>query len=213
MNLLLLGLPGSGKGTFSEHLEKEKKMLHMSTGDLFRKNIDNKTKLGLDAKKYLESGKYVPDHITIDMVKDYIKKNNYFDNLIYDGFPRTVFQAQALDDFLIENNSKLDKVIYIDIQEEIVVNRLKNRLVCSKCQSIYNKKTKAPLKEGVCDFDGEKLLTRKDDLPENIAIRLQVYKEQTSPLLDYYNERIFNVNIGDHNIEEFIKTVYDGLKI
>ncbi|QGS52353.1 adenylate kinase [Spiroplasma tabanidicola] len=213
MNILLIGAPGSGKGTESELLSKEYNFTQLSTGDLFRTNISNKTKLGLKAQEYMTKGIYVPDDVTNDMVKDYLQTKN--SGLIFDGYPRTLDQAKALDQMLSDLNQKLDYVVHIDVKESVLLQRLSGRLVCEVCKRSFHKINRKPKVENVCDFDGGKLITREDDQEDKIKVRLKVYNEQTSPLINYYREQNKLVEV-DGNVKsaiDFHKELVEALKL
>ncbi|QBQ08119.1 adenylate kinase [Spiroplasma gladiatoris] len=197
MNILLIGAPGSGKGTESELLCEQNGFTQLSTGDLFRSNIANKTQLGLEAKNFMEQGLYVPDNITNGMVKEYLKTKN--SNLIFDGYPRTLDQAIELDKMLLEVNKKIDHVIYIDVNDSILLNRLTGRLVCEICKRSYHIVNRKPLNDGVCDFDYGKLITRPDDQEDKIKVRLQVYNDQTKPLIDFYLQQNKLIKVDGNN--------------
>jgi adenylate kinase len=184
MNIILLGAPGSGKGSTSEQLISRKGVTQLSTGDLFRKNIAEKTALGLEAQKFMNAGKYVPDEITNGMVEDYLQTNH--DNLVFDGFPRTRAQAEALDKMLEKLGTKIDKVIYLHVDEEVLFDRLTGRLICPKCKRSYHKITRKPQVEWICDFDGAELVTRPDDAPDKIATRIDEYNNLTATLINFY---------------------------
>lgn len=181
-NLIFMGQPGVGKGTVASLIAKNSELVHLSTGSIFRSEISNKTELGKKVEFYVNSGGYVPDEITNEIVKQAIlklkKENKYF---ILDGFPRTIAQAEFL-----KNIPDLNfKVIELTVPESIILERLSGRRVCTKCGTGYHIKFKPPIKEGVCDLDNEQLLIRNDDKPEKIINRLSIYNEQTKPLLSY----------------------------
>jgi adenylate kinase len=183
MKLVFFGAPGAGKGTIAKILNQKFGMPQISTGDLFRENIKNKTELGLKVSSILASGGLVPDEVTIELVRDRIKAADCKNGYILDGFPRTLVQAESW-----EKIAPIDKAIYFDISDEEVKTRLGGRRVCQKCGAIYHVKNNKPKKDGICDNDGEKLLIRPDDAVEAIANRLDVYHKQTEPLLAYYKK-------------------------
>jgi len=184
MNIVLLGYPGSGKGTQAKIVSGQLGLLHFSTGDIFREEIAKKTKLSLDTAGYISSGRLVPDRLVMELIKSRLATETR--GILFDGFPRTVEQAQALDDYFDSRSLAVDRVIFLDVPEKEVVSRLGARRTCEKCGMIFNLLTKAPVKEGFCDACGGKLLHRQDDKPEVIANRIMVYRDQTEPLLAYY---------------------------
>ncbi|AGR41594.1 adenylate kinase [Spiroplasma taiwanense] len=211
MNIILLGAPGSGKGTQSEFLCDKKNFIQLSTGDLFRTNILNKTKLGLEAQKYMNQGLLVPDLITNEMVKEYLERKH--DNLIFDGYPRTDDQAQQLDKMLLLLNSKIDLVIYIEIDESLLLERLTGRIVCSICKRSYHKVNRKPIRNGFCDFDNGTLITRPDDQEDKIKIRLEAYNTQTAPLIKFYENKLKIINANNLSSEEVYNKILGVLKI
>ncbi len=184
MNLVLLGYPGSGKGTQAKVLSEKFALFHISTGDIFREAITAKTHLGRQVAGYLSAGRLVPDALVLEVMKEKLATETR--GLLFDGFPRTVDQAQGLDDFFASRSQSIDAVIFLDVDEEAVVARLASRRNCPKCQKIYNLLTSPPANEGVCDACAEKLIQREDDKPEVIRRRISVYKDQTEPLVAYY---------------------------
>lgn len=184
MNIVLLGYPGSGKGTQAKELGSRFSLFHISTGDIFREAIAGKTPLGLEVSGYLSAGRLVPDKLVLEIIKAKLASETR--GLLFDGFPRTVEQAQGLDDFFSAKDQAVDAVLFLDVDEKEVVQRLGARRNCPKCGRIYNLISSPPLKEGVCDADGEKLSLRDDDKPEVVSRRLNVYKDQTEPLVAYY---------------------------
>jgi len=186
MNIILLGAPGAGKGTLAKELSGKRNFLHVSTGDIFRAEIAEKTPLGLKANEFIRKGLLVPDDLVLDLVKNRLAGEK--GNKLFDGFPRTVEQAAALDSWFASRGEKIDAVLSLDVSEQAVVGRLCARRICSGCGKIYNLKTCPPKKEGFCDFCSKPLLHRKDDTPEVIVSRLQVYRFQNEPLLSYYRK-------------------------
>ncbi len=181
VNLILLGGPGAGKGTQAEKIVEEKGLVHVSTGDILRNEVNEDSELGNRAKKYMDRGDLVPDGLVIDMVKKRLKKKTGY---LFDGFPRTINQAEELGDFI-----EIDKVVYIKISSEEAVRRLSARRVCSNCGKIYNLLFNKPRRSGICDeCDGE-LYQRSDDKPEVIRNRFDTFIEESSPLIDYYRDR------------------------
>jgi adenylate kinase len=184
MNLVLLGYPGSGKGTQARFLSEKFALFHISTGDIFREAISAKTPLGREVSGYLSAGRLVPDKLVLEIIKARLSTETR--GLLFDGFPRTVDQAQGLDDYFTSRSQSVDAVIFLDVDEEAVAARLGSRRTCPKCQKIYNLLTSPPAKEGICDVCGVKLLLREDDRQEVIRRRISVYKDQTEPLAAYY---------------------------
>lgn len=189
MKLVLLGAPGSGKGTMASDMLEVLSIPHISTGDIFRTNISENTELGQKAKDYLSEGKLVPDEITINMVRERLSRADCEDGFILDGFPRTVPQAEALDSFVIDGDCSVDLVINLLVEEDILFDRITNRRVCSNCGAIYNIKNNPPKIEGICDICSGVLIQRKDDTPETLRIRLDSYYEKTAPLISYYRKQ------------------------
>ena len=188
MFLVLLGPPGVGKGTQAERIRKELKLAHVASGDLFRENMSNETELGVLAKTYIDKGDLVPDEVTIAMVKDRIQRPDCAHGVLFDGFPRTLAQAEELDKMLADNGQRLDGVLYLYATDEVLIKRLSGRRICRDCQTPYHIVFNPPAKEGVCDVCGGELYQRDDDKPETVQARLQVYRNQTAPLIDYYRQ-------------------------
>ena len=186
MYLVLLGPPGSGKGTQAERLKEQLGLPHVASGDLFRENVGNETELGLLAKGYMDRGQLVPDDVTIAMVRERLQQPDCDGGVVLDGFPRTLAQAQALDKMLSGTGRALAGVLYINLSDEETVRRLSGRWICGQCQTPYHVVFSPPAEEGVCDECGGELYQRDDDRPETVRARLRVYHEQTAPLIDYY---------------------------
>ncbi|MCX5784735.1 MAG: adenylate kinase [Elusimicrobia bacterium] len=184
MNIILLGYPGSGKGTQAKVLSQKLGLMHFSTGDIFREEISKHSPLGLEAAGYLSGGRLVPDKLVLDLIKSRLAAETR--GLLFDGFPRTVEQAQVLDEYLSSRGLAVDMVFFLDLPEQEVVSRLGARRTCVKCGMIYNLLTSAPAKENTCDACGGALALREDDKPEVIKKRIMVYRDQTEPLLAYY---------------------------
>ena len=189
MNIIMLGAPGAGKGTIAAQMEERYKILHVSSGDIFRENIKNETELGKVAKDYIYKGQLVPDDITINMMIDALKSDKCKCGFILDGFPRTLVQAEGLDKALEENGKKIELVILVDATNEQIVDRLSGRRVCEKCGATYHIVNMPPKNEGICDKCASKVVQRKDDTKEVILDRLKTYDEQTKPLIDYYKSK------------------------
>ncbi len=189
MKLIFLGSPGAGKGTQAAVLRERQDIAHISTGDILRENVKNSTPLGNKAREYMDSGKLVPDDLIIDMMEDRLARPDCAKGFILDGFPRTVPQAEALDLLLGRMGLELDGVILFEVPEELVVQRLTGRRICGQCGEIYNVRFKDTKVPGVCDRCGGVLQQRDDDKEEVVHRRLEVYEEQTAPLIDYYETK------------------------
>lgn len=211
MRIILLGPPGCGKGTQAEIISKNFDIPHISTGDILRDNVKRGTEIGLNAKKYMDSGRLVPDEIIIQMIKDRFLGDDSRKGFLLDGFPRTIAQAEALDDLLNQMNIALDYIVNIDVKDEDIINRISKRLSCPKCGEVYNLLYKKPKKDMKCDSCGGKLHQRDDDNEEVIKNRLDVYRKQTAPLISYYEDKIKNVD-GSKNIIEVSKDILKLLK-
>ena len=203
MIIIMLGAPGTGKGTVAGLLQERVGIKQVSTGDIFRKNIKEQTELGKLVEEYISQGKLVPDDVTIKIVEDRLNQPDVENGIILDGFPRTVKQAEALDKILAEKGKKVDKVINLTTPEEEIIERIINRRVCSnqECKAVYNVVLNPPKVEGICDRCGSNLIKRKDDTEETVKSRLKDYFEQTSPLVDYYNKQ------GNLETETVSKTI------
>ncbi|HET7522252.1 MAG TPA: adenylate kinase [Bacillales bacterium] len=203
MDLILMGLPGAGKGTQAEKITADYGIPHISTGDMFRAAIKEQTELGVKAKSYLDAGDLVPDEVTIGIVRARLGKADCEKGFLLDGFPRTVAQAEALENLLSEENRELDYVLHIDVDEEKLLKRLSGRRVCSECGAAYHVVFNPPETEGVCDKCGGELFQREDDREETVKNRLEVNKEQLQPLLDFYRERgyLHTIN-GNRDIDD-----------
>ena len=211
--LVLLGGPGAGKGTQAERLSKNLGIPQVSTGDLFREHLKKETELGLLAKGFMERGELVPDQVTVDMVRDRLSRPDAARGAILDGFPRTIAQAEALHALLAELGSRLAVVPYIRVPEEVLLERLAGRWTCNKCGAMYHQLFNAPRVAGVCDRCGGELYQRPDDTPETQKHRIEVYFEQTAPLIDYYREQGLLVEVdGRQGIEEIQAELLQTIK-
>lgn len=197
MYIVMLGAPGSGKGSAAKILAKKTNLPHVSTGDMFREQIKKETELGKLANSYISNGKLVPDEVTINIVKDRLNWEDAKDGVILDGFPRTIEQAEALSEILKEKNKEVTIVPELVVSDEIIVQRILNRATCSnkECGAIYNTKFKPSKVAGICDVCGSELVTRTDDNEETIKNRLEVYRENAKDLISYYKERNVLVSI------------------
>lgn len=189
MKIIMLGAPGAGKGTQAKQIATKYSIPHISTGDIFRANIKNGTELGKKAKEYMDQGLLVPDELTCDLVVDRIKQDDCKNGFVLDGFPRTIPQAEALSNALDKMNQSMDYAIDVDVPDENIVKRMSGRRACLECGATYHVVSIPPKKEGVCDACGSELVLRDDDKPETVQKRLDVYHEQTQPLIDYYNKQ------------------------
>lgn len=188
MRMILLGAPGAGKGTQAKLICEKYNITHLSTGDIFRMNISTCTPLGVEAKKFIDKGQLVPDDLTIQVVEDRLMKEDCKNGFLLDGFPRTVFQAKELGKFLQNINKTLDVVLLIDVPKEFILERNIGRRICSSCGTSYHIKFNPPKKLGACDYCHGKLIQRNDDNEETVNERLNVYINQTHPLIDYYEK-------------------------
>lgn len=201
--VVLMGGPGAGKGTQAKQLERELGIPQVATGDLFRDHLQNNTELGQLARKYMDAGELVPDEVTIGMVRQRLSAEGRSRGAIFDGFPRTCPQAEALEALLAEWDEKLDVVLYIHVRRDVLLQRLAGRWTCPICGRVYHVLFNPPKKAGICDLDGGKLVQRADDTEETQRRRIAVYFEQTAPVLDYYREKGLLVEIdGEQRIEE-----------
>ncbi len=186
MKIIMLGAPGAGKGTQAKQIATKYGIPHISTGDIFRANIKEGTELGKKAKEYMDQGALVPDELTCDLVMDRIQKDDAKNGFVLDGFPRTIPQAEALDAALTKAGEAMDYAIDVDVPDENIVGRMGGRRACLNCGATYHIVSIPPKKEGICDNCGSELVLRDDDKPETVQKRLNVYHEQTQPLIDFY---------------------------
>lgn len=210
MFIVLLGAPGSGKGTVGKIIAEDLKLAHISTGDLFRENLKNETELGKEAKKYMDKGELVPDEVTIKMLKERLNEADVENGAVLDGFPRTGVQAVSLDNMLKEMNAKVDMALNIDVPFDEIVERIANRRSCRGCSEIYNVVFNPPKVEGVCDKCGGELYQREDQKPEVVENRLQVYSKTAEELINHYKNAniLYDAKAGD----KVGKTSYDVAK-
>ncbi|WP_027718363.1 adenylate kinase [Desulfovirgula thermocuniculi] len=213
MKLLIMGPPGAGKGTQAEMLVKELGITHISTGDMFRAAIKEGTEMGKKAKEYMDRGELVPDEVVVGMVKDRLQKPDCQKGFLLDGFPRTLAQAEALDETLRSMGIQLDGVINITVPRDKLMARLTGRRVCRNCGATYHILFNPPQMEGKCNACGGELYQRSDDNEEAVANRLDVYEAQTRPLIEYYTQKGLLVNInGDQEIKKVFEDIIAGLK-
>lgn len=189
MKIIMLGAPGAGKGTQAKRIAEKYAIPHISTGDIFRANIKNGTELGKKAKEYMDQGLLVPDELTCDLVMDRIQQDDCKNGFVLDGFPRTIPQAEALDEALSKIGQKMDYAVDVDVPDENIVNRMGGRRACLSCGATYHIEFNPTKKEGICDACGAQTVLRDDDKPETVQKRLSVYHEQTQPLIDYYKKQ------------------------
>lgn len=212
MRLVFLGPPGIGKGTQAKVLGETYSLVHLSTGDILRKEISEETKLGRLARSYIDRGKLVPDYIMLDMMTLRLQQDDVRNGYILDGFPRTVSQAEGLDSLLRDLGQTLDAVIALEGTEPVVAERLSNRRTCRRCGAITNLITRSPKRPGRCDNCGGELYQRADDTPQVIRKRLAVYRRQTEPLIDYYGHRSLLKTVdGSGTVEEVTENIINAL--
>lgn len=208
MKIVLLGPPGAGKGTQAKSISNRYSIPHISTGDIFRKNISENTPLGIEAKSYMDNGQLVPDEVTINMVKDRLQQDDCKNGYLLDGFPRTVHQAEALDNFLTEREESIDTALLIEVPKEFILERMTGRRVCPSCGASYHIKFNPPTNDGKCDLCGSDVIQRKDDTEETVKERLDVYENQTQPLIDFYkNKKQLSVVNGTQAINEVFESI------
>lgn len=213
MRIILLGPPGAGKGTQAKSIVDKYHIPHISTGDIFRKNMKEKTDLGQKAKEFIDKGELVPDEITVAIVEDRIRKEDCREGFLLDGFPRTVNQADALKEVLDKMGTRIDRVINIDVPKQPLISRLTGRRVCPYCGASYHVDFNPPAVPGVCDTCGGSLIQREDDKVETVTNRLDVYYAQTAPLIDYYKRAnlLYTVD-GEQGIDKVFKAICDILR-
>jgi adenylate kinase len=213
MNIILLGPPGAGKGTQAKHLEEVCNLVQLSTGDMLRAEVKSGSELGRKAEAVMKSGGLVPDDLIIAMISDRIDNAQSADGVIFDGFPRTTGQAEALDDMLAEKGMKMDHVIQIELNDNVVVERLSGRFSCAKCGAGYHDKFNRPKQDGKCDnCGGTEFSRRDDDKPETVKVRLKAYHEQTAPILPYYEKKGALITIdGSATIEKVEQEILEVL--
>lgn len=214
MRLVLLGAPGSGKGTQAEQICRKLGLPHISTGDILRQAVRDGSPLGIEAKGFMDRGELVPDNLILDLIRERFKSPDAQKGFLLDGFPRTVNQAQGLEDMLTGQNLKIDMACSLNVDREELIKRLTSRRICSGCGAIYNLLFQTPQEEGICDKCGNKLEQRMDDQRQTVENRLEVYLRQTQPLLEYYDSRKLlkeiNGNAGPDRVFQDISAVLRG---
>lgn len=211
MKIILLGPPGAGKGTQAKSISNKYSIPHISTGDIFRKNISENTPLGIEAKKYMDNGQLVPDEVTINMVKDRLQEEDCKSGYLLDGFPRTVSQAESLQEFLEGRNESLDTALLIDVPRDFILERMTGRRVCPSCGASYHVKFN-PAVDNKCELCGSEVVQRKDDTEETVKERLDVYERQTQPLIDFYRDKnLLSVVEGTRAINEVFESICEVL--
>lgn len=214
LNIILLGAPGAGKGTQAQIIKEKYKIPHISTGDMFREAIKGKTPLGELAESYISRGDLVPDDVTIALVKERLSKDDCQNGYLLDGFPRTIVQAEALEKLTKEIERPINLVIDIEVDENILIERISGRRICKKCGASYHIKNMPPKIEGVCDHCGGELYIRKDDNVDALKVRLDHYHEQTKPLIDFYKKlgllKVVQGDIGLDNVFKQITMIIEG---
>ncbi|NLL93600.1 MAG: adenylate kinase [Clostridiales bacterium] len=212
MKIIMLGAPGAGKGTQAKMLADKFEIPHISTGDIFRANIKNGTELGQKAKTYMDQGLLVPDELVCDLVVDRVKQDDCSKGYILDGFPRTIPQAESLDAALAEIDSKIDFAVNVEVPDENIVNRMSGRRACVACGATYHTVHIPTKVEGICDRCGKDLILREDDKPETVTKRLNVYHEQTQPLIEYYTKKDSLVEVdGTKDMNEVFDAIVEIL--
>ncbi|MDI3481404.1 MAG: adenylate kinase [Tepidanaerobacteraceae bacterium] len=213
MRIIMLGPPGAGKGTQARKIAEEFHIPQISTGDIFRRAVEENTAMGKKAKEYMDSGMLVPDDIVVGIVEERLNKPDADAGFVLDGFPRTLYQAERLEQILEKKGVHIDAVINILVQRETVIERFTGRRVCQVCGASYHIKYNPPKKPGVCDACGNKLITRHDDELETVKKRLEEYEQKTSPLIEFYKSRHLLIDIdGNKPIDEVNKSIVDVLR-
>ncbi len=211
---VLLGPPGAGKGTQAEAISEKLGLPHISSGDIFRENLKNKTRLGEHAAQYINKGELVPDDVTIAMIRERLSRPDCDNGALLDGFPRTPAQAEALSEMLAGLQRRVNAVPYISVPEHVLIERLTGRWTCRAAGHIFHEKYNPPSQPGRCDFDGSELYQREDDKVETVTRRIRVFLEQTEPLIDYYQQRDLLVEVdGTKSIDEVTKDLLLALAV
>ena len=208
MKIIMLGAPGAGKGTQAKRIAEKYGIPHISTGDIFRANIKNQTELGMKAKAYMDQGALVPDELTLELIMDRFTKDDCKNGYVLDGFPRTIPQAEALTKALVDKQDAVDFAVNVDVPDEAIVSRMSGRRACLACGGTYHIKFNPTKVEGICDACGGELVLRNDDKPETVQKRLDVYHEQTQPLIEYYqNQNILKEVDGTLPMEDVFQAI------
>jgi adenylate kinase len=210
--LILIGAPGAGKGTQAKKIAEFNNYILISTGDILRDNVEKNTKIGIEAKSYMDKGVLVPTELVVDMIKLEVKKSEAVRNFLFDGFPRDLDQNGLFEKMLLEFDMNVDKVIYINVDDNIIYDRLTNRRICPKCKRVYHIKYNPPKEDNLCDDCKVELIIRKDDKPDVIKKRLDVYHNQTQPLINYYKnlKKLVTVS-GEKSTEDVYKEIISYL--
>ena len=212
MKIIMLGAPGAGKGTQAKKIADKYQIPHISTGDIFRANIKNGTELGMKAKTYMDQGLLVPDELVVDLVVDRLAQDDCAKGCVLDGFPRTIPQAECLDAALAAKGEAIDYAVDVDVPDENIINRMSGRRACVACGATYHIVHIPTKVEGVCDRCGESLILRDDDKPETVKKRLDVYHEQTQPLIDYYTAKnVLKTVDGTQDMDAVFQAIVDIL--
>ena len=208
MKIIMLGAPGAGKGTQAKRIAEKYQIPHISTGDIFRSNIKEGTELGMKAKQFMDQVLLVPDEVTIGMLLDRIHQDDCEKGYVLDGFPRTIPQAESLTEALKKNGESIDFAVNVDVPDENIISRMSGRRACLNCGATYHIVYNAPKKEGVCDACGQELVLREDDKPKTVKKRLDVYHDQTQPLIDYYKKEGVLAEVdGTKDMEEVFQNI------
>jgi len=213
MKIIMLGAPGAGKGTQAKMIAEKFGIPHISTGDIFRANVKNGTALGVEAKKYMDAGKLVPDELTVKILLDRVAQEDCAGGYVLDGFPRTIPQAEVLDEALGKRNETIDYAVDVEVPDDNIVRRMSGRRACLKCGATYHVEHIPPKQEGICDSCGGALVLRDDDQQETVVKRLKVYHDQTQPLIDYYTKKgILKTVDGTMEMQDVFRAISDILE-
>lgn len=213
MKIIMLGAPGAGKGTQAKLIADTYGLPHVSTGDIFRMNIKNGTQLGMEAKTYMDQGLLVPDELTVRILLDRVGQGDCKNGYVLDGFPRTIPQAEVLEDALTKLGDQIDFAINVEVPDENIIRRMGGRRACLSCGATYHIEHVPPKKEGICDVCGQELVLRDDDKPETVKNRLRVYQEQTQPLIDFYTKKgVLRTVDGTQDMQDVFSAIKEILK-
>lgn len=213
MKIIMLGAPGAGKGTQAKMIADTYGLPHVSTGDIFRMNIKNGTQLGMEAKTYMDQGLLVPDELTVRILLDRVGQDDCKDGYVLDGFPRTIPQAEVLEDALSKLGDQIDYAINVEVPDENIIRRMGGRRACLACGATYHIEHVPPKQEGICDTCGQELVLRDDDKPETVKNRLRVYQEQTQPLIDFYTKKgVLRSVDGTQDMQDVFSAIKEILK-